>query len=189
MADQLRKRHDGSIRKVINTRRMEDLFVVWLEEHVRLSKAETTYHSYHNIVKRIPLSFKNIQSKEVTPAHAQRLIVEWDKKGLKPSTINSHRAIMVGLFSWTKRMGFTDHLLNSFSLVVKLSEVVKDMTTLTASEYLKVALQRRPNATDDGHVCACHSHSTGKYGFQDRGFTGRQKSRSTERLLTFWQKN
>lgn len=49
---------------------------------------------------------------------------------------------MVGLFSWAKRTGFTDHLLNPFSQVAKLSEGVKDMKTLTAaklSEYLKVA--------------------------------------------------
>lgn len=142
VADQLRKRRDGSIRKVINTRRMDDMFVVWLEEHVRLSKAKTTYHSYENIVKGIPLWFKRLQSKEVTPAHAQRLLVEWDKKRLKASTINSRRAIMVGLFSWAKRMGFTDHALNPFSQVAKLKEGVKDMATLSASqlsEYLTVA--------------------------------------------------
>ncbi len=142
VADQLRKKRDGSIRKVINTRRMNDLFTVWLEDHVRLSKAETTYHSYLNIVKGIPAWFKALQSKEVNPAHAQRLLVEWDKKGLKASTINSRRAIMVGLFSWAKRMEFTDQLLNPFSQVAKLSEGVKDMKTLTAnelSEYLNVA--------------------------------------------------
>lgn len=88
---------------------MDDMFVVWLKDHVRLSKAKTTYHSYQNIIKGIQLWFKRLQSKEVTPAHARRLLVEWDKKGLKASTINSRRAIMVGLFSWAKRMGFTDH--------------------------------------------------------------------------------
>lgn len=142
VADQLRQRRDGSIRKVINTRRVEDMLDVWLEDHVRLSKAETTYHSYVNIVKGIPAWFKKMQSKEVTPAHAQRLLVDWDKKGLKASTINSRRAIMVGLFTWAKRMGFTNHASNPFSEVAKLKEGVKDMTTLSAqqlSEYLTTA--------------------------------------------------
>jgi len=115
---------------------------VWLEDHVRLSKAETTYHSYVNIVKGIPAWFKKMQSKEVTPAHAQRLLVDWDKKGLKASTINSRRAIMVGLFTWAKRMGFTNHASNLFSEVAKLKEGVKDMATLSAqqlSEYLTTA--------------------------------------------------
>jgi len=40
----------------------------WLEDHVRLSKAETTYHSYVNIVKGIPAWFKKMESKEVTTA-------------------------------------------------------------------------------------------------------------------------
>ena len=55
MADQLRKRREGFIRQMINKRRMEDLFVICLEKHVRLSKAKKTYHSYQNIVKGIPL--------------------------------------------------------------------------------------------------------------------------------------
>lgn len=142
VADQLRQRRDGSIRKVINTRRVEDMLEVWLEDHVRLSKAETTYRSYVNIVKGIPAWFKKMQSKEVTPAHAQRLLVDWDKKGLKASTINSRRAIMVGLFTWAKRMGFTNHASNLFSEVAKLKEGVKDMATLSAqqlSEYLTTA--------------------------------------------------
>ncbi|WP_394679637.1 hypothetical protein [uncultured Exiguobacterium sp.] len=45
VTDQLRQRRDGSIRKVINTRRVEDMLKVWLKDHVRLSKAETIYHS------------------------------------------------------------------------------------------------------------------------------------------------
>ncbi|WP_290749610.1 hypothetical protein [Exiguobacterium sp. UBA3968] len=53
VADQLRQRRDGYIRKVINTHRVEDILKVWLEDHVRLTKAETTYHSYVNIVKVI----------------------------------------------------------------------------------------------------------------------------------------
>ncbi|WP_041256021.1 hypothetical protein [Exiguobacterium antarcticum] len=43
IAEQVAARKDGSIRKVIQIRTMEQLFAVWLEDHVRLTKATTTY--------------------------------------------------------------------------------------------------------------------------------------------------
>jgi len=46
ISEQVAARRDGSIRKIIKMRTMKELFTVWMEDHVRLTKATTTYHSY-----------------------------------------------------------------------------------------------------------------------------------------------
>ncbi|VWX38788.1 hypothetical protein EXIGUO9Y_90009 [Exiguobacterium oxidotolerans] len=119
---------DGSIRKIIKTRTMDELFVIWMEDHVRLTKATTTYHSYQSILNRIPKWFMQLKVDRVEPTHAQRLLANWHREGLKALTINSRRAIFVGMFSWAIRMNNYKGT-NPFSAVAKLNEGLKEMET------------------------------------------------------------
>jgi len=73
IAEEVAARKDGSIRKVIQIRTMEQLFAVWLEDHVRLTKTTTTYHSYQSILNRVPTWFMQLKVDRVEPTHAQRL--------------------------------------------------------------------------------------------------------------------
>ncbi|WP_393965231.1 tyrosine-type recombinase/integrase [Exiguobacterium sp. S22-S28] len=141
IAEQVAARKDGSIRKVIQIRTMEQLFAVWLEDHVRLTKATTTYHSYQSILNRVPKWFLQLHVDRVEPTHAQRLLADWHRDGLKASTINSRRAIFVGMFSWAIRMNNYKGT-NPFSAVSKLNEGLKEMETYSVEElatYLRTA--------------------------------------------------
>lgn len=141
IAEKMTARRDGTIGKVIQVRTMAQLFEVWLEDHVRLTKAETTYHSYQSIIKQIPEWFTKLKVDRVEAIHAQRLLADWSRTSLKASTINSRRAILVGMFSWAIRMNNYKGP-NPFSAVSKLNEGLKEMQTYSAEQlatYLRTA--------------------------------------------------
>ncbi|AHA31282.1 site-specific integrase [Exiguobacterium sp. MH3] len=141
IAEQLTARRDGTIQKVIQVRTMEQLIELWLEDHVRLTKATTTYHSYRSIVRQIPDWFMKLKVDRVEAIHAQRLLADWHRDQIKASTVNSRRAIFVGMFSWAIRMN-NYRGSNPFSAVTKLNEGLKEMQTYSAeqlSRYLRTA--------------------------------------------------
>ncbi len=95
IAEKMTARRDGgTIGKVIQVRTMAQLFEVWLEDHVRLSKAETTYPFVSIDHQTDSGMVHEVEGRSLEAIHAQRLLADWSRTSLKASTINSRRAIL-----------------------------------------------------------------------------------------------
>lgn len=135
VAEQLRAKQDGSIRKVQRFDRMGDVIDDWLDGYVLNSRAKTTHHSYTSIINQVPEWFRRLKPKDVKPAHCLRMLREWKDAGLAASTVNTRRNTFVGLFSWAKKMGYVQGD-NPMAAVQKFTEDYTEHETLTAEELV-----------------------------------------------------
>lgn len=135
VAEQIRAKQDGSIRKVQRFDRMGDVIDDWLDGYVKNSKAKTTYHSYTSIINQVPEWFRRLKPNNVKPAQCLRMLLEWKNTGLAASTVNTRRNIFVGMFSWAKKMGYVQGD-NPMAAVQKFTEDFSEHGTLSADELV-----------------------------------------------------
>lgn len=135
VAEQIRAKQNGSIRKVQRFDRMGDVIDDWLDGYIKNSKAKTTYHSYTSIINQVPEWFRRLKPNNVKPAQCLRMLLEWKNTGLAASTVNTRRNIFVGMFSWAKKMGYVQGD-NPMAAVQKFTEDLSEHGTLSADELV-----------------------------------------------------